>query len=107
MVDLLNCLAAATHLRRPHPGQLMACVNACLWLPGSGPDPERPAEPLDAKAASERLLTAASIDLAAGWEDAAALRAALAKLGLSCQEVPPHAMFPVLMRWQTCDTLSS
>lgn len=37
---------------------------------------------------------AASLDLAAGCDDAAALRAALAKLGLSCQEVPWESPCP-------------
>ncbi len=42
---------------------------------------------MEAKAESEKLLLASTLDLSAGWQDAAALGRALKDLGLPCQEV--------------------
>lgn len=55
-----------------------------LVLLGAGPDPKRPTELEESRAESEKLLTAATLDITVTYKDAVQFRGALSDLSLSC-----------------------
>ena len=66
------------------------CMQLChplFFTCVAGPDPLRPSQIAHSKAASEKMLLAASLDLGTISQDPAALEAALKVLGVTVQQV--------------------